>query len=44
MNIALVGVELTQHYTEVAERRIREARGHAVPRGMQEALAFGAVS
>lgn len=36
-----VGVEMVEHYREVAERRIREARGQAVPRGEQDALDFG---
>lgn len=35
-----VGIELTEHYAEVAERRIREAQGQAVPRGDQPALDF----
>lgn len=33
-----VGVELVEHYQQVSERRIREAQGHAVPRGEQDAL------
>jgi site-specific DNA-methyltransferase (adenine-specific) len=33
-----VGVELTEHYAGVAERRIRESTGEPVPRGMQDAL------
>lgn len=33
-----VGVELTPHYAEVAERRIRTAQGQAVPVGAQDAL------
>lgn len=39
-----VGVELAGHYAEVAERRIREAQGQAVPRGDQPALDFGEAS
>jgi site-specific DNA-methyltransferase (adenine-specific) len=33
-----IGVELLDHHAAVAERRIREAQGHAVPRGKQLAL------
>ena len=33
-----VGVEMVDHYRQVAERRIREAQGQAVPRGDQEAF------
>lgn len=36
-----VGVELTEHYRTVAERRIREAQGQAITRGDQPALDFG---
>lgn len=35
-----VGVEMVEHFGRVAERRIREAEGHAVPRGDQGALDF----
>lgn len=37
-----VGVELTEHYAGVAERRIRESTGEPVPRGMQDALDLSA--
>ena len=37
-----IGVEMVPHYQQVAERRIREARGEAVARGEQDALDFGA--
>lgn len=33
-----IGVEQVDHYAEIAARRIREAQGHAVPRGDQMAL------
>lgn len=33
-----IGVEQVEHHAKVAERRIREAQGHAVPRGNQLAL------
>lgn len=33
-----IGSELTPHYAEVAERRIREAQGQAVPKGDQQAF------
>lgn len=36
-----VGVEMQSHFAQVAERRIREAAGQAVPRGNQHALDFG---
>lgn len=39
-----VGCEAVAHYAGVAERRIREAQGQAVPRGEQDALDFGAAS
>ena len=39
-----VGVEMTAHFAEVAERRIREAQGQAVDRSAQAALDFGAAS
>ena len=37
-----IGVEMVPHYQQVAERRIREARGEAVARGEQDVLDFGA--
>ena len=37
-----VGVEMVEHYQQVAERRIREAQGQTVDRGDQGALDFGA--
>lgn len=39
-----IGVEQAPHFAEVAQRRIREAQGQAIPRGNQDALDFGAVS
>ena len=36
-----IGVEMVEHYQQVAERRIREAQGQAVDRGDQAALDFG---
>lgn len=36
-----IGVEIAERYTAIAERRVRFARGHAVPRGDQDALDFG---
>ena len=33
-----IGVEMTPHFAEVAERRIREAQGQAVPKGDQGAF------
>jgi site-specific DNA-methyltransferase (adenine-specific) len=36
-----VGVEMLTHYQRVAERRIRQALGHAVAKGDQAALDFG---
>lgn len=39
-----VGVEMVPHYQQVAERRIREAQGQAIPRGDQGALDFGEVT
>lgn len=36
-----VGVEMVDHYRDVAQRRIREALGQAVPKGDQDALDFG---
>lgn len=39
-----IGCEMTEHFAQVAERRIREAQGQAVPRGDQEALDFGQAS
>lgn len=36
-----VGVEMVEHYQQVAERRIREAQGQAAQRGDQGALEFG---
>ena len=36
-----VGVEMVEHYQQVAERRIREAQGQAVTKGDQGALDFG---
>lgn len=36
-----VGVEMTENYAAVAERRIREAQGQAVDRGDQAAIDFG---
>ena len=39
-----VGVEMVEHYAQVAERRIREAQGHAVPRGDQDAFDFGSIA
>ena len=38
-----IGVEMVAHYQQVAERRIREARGHAVAKGDQDAFDFGEV-
>jgi site-specific DNA-methyltransferase (adenine-specific) len=35
-----IGAELTDHYAEVAERRIRTAAGQALPKGTQDALPF----
>lgn len=37
-----IGVEQVEHYAQVAERRIREAQGQAVPRGDQMALEVSA--
>ena len=39
-----VGVEQVPHFQQVAERRIREAQGQALPRGDQGALDFGEVT
>ena len=39
-----LGAEMTAHFAEVAERRIREAQGQAIDRGDQAALDFGAAS
>jgi site-specific DNA-methyltransferase (adenine-specific) len=39
-----VGVEMVEHYREVAERRIREAQGLVVDKGDQAALDFGGVA
>ena len=36
-----VGCEMTEHYAEIATRRIREAQGQAVDRGNQASLEFG---
>ena len=36
-----IGVEMVEHYQQVAERRIREAQGQAVDKGEQAALDFG---
>ena len=36
-----IGCEMTEHYAEIATRRIREAQGQAVTRGDQAALDFG---
>ena len=36
-----VGVEMVPHYQQVAERRIREAQGQAIPKGEQDAFDFG---
>lgn len=36
-----VGAEMTEHYAEVAERRIRTASGQAVDNGEQAAIDFG---
>jgi len=36
-----VGVEMVEHYQQIAERRIREAQGLAVDKGDQGALTFG---
>ncbi|HEU4543314.1 MAG TPA: site-specific DNA-methyltransferase [Jiangellaceae bacterium] len=33
-----IGIEQIEHHAKIAERRIREAQGHAVPRGRQLAL------
>jgi len=38
-----VGVEMVEHYQQVAERRIREAQGLVVDKGDQGALTFGDV-
>lgn len=38
-----IGVEMVDHYQQVAERRIREAQGQAVPRGDQAALDFASL-
>ena len=39
-----IGVEMVEHYREVAVRRIREAQGQAVQKGDQGALDFGEVT
>lgn len=39
-----IGSEMSKHHAETAERRIREARGQAIPRGDQDALDFGEAS
>lgn len=39
-----VGAEMTPHFAEVAERRIRTAAGQAIGNGAQDALDFGEVS
>ena len=39
-----VGVEMVEHYQQVAERRIREAQGQAVQKGDQGALDFGGIA
>ena len=36
-----IGCEKVDHYAEIAERRIREARGEGMDRGSQRALALG---
>jgi hypothetical protein len=36
-----IGVEMVEDYQRVAQRRIQEARGLAVPRGDQDAFEFG---
>lgn len=36
-----VGVEMVEHYQQIAERRIREAQGLVVDKGDQGALTFG---
>lgn len=41
---SFIGVELTEHYMAIAERRIREAAGHQVPRGDQASFDFGGAS
>jgi site-specific DNA-methyltransferase (adenine-specific) len=37
-----IGAEMTEHYAEIAERRIRTAAGQAIGKGDQDALDFGA--
>lgn len=39
-----IGSELTPHYAEIAERRIRTTKGQAVPKGDQDALDLGGVA
>lgn len=39
-----VGIELSAHYAEVAERRVRVAQGQVVPNGNQDALDLGGVA
>jgi site-specific DNA-methyltransferase (adenine-specific) len=39
-----VGIEMVKHYQRVAERLIRTARLHAMPKGDQAALEFEEVS
>ena len=39
-----VGVEMSEHYQQVAERRIREAQGLVVDKGDQGALTFGGIA
>lgn len=39
-----IGCEKVDHFRDVAERRIRESAGQAVPRGEQDALDFGEAS
>ena len=36
-----IGVEMVEHYQQIAKRRICEARGQVIPRGDQGALDFG---
>lgn len=43
-NRRFIGVEKDEHFAQVAERRIREAQGQAVPRGDQFALELGGVA
>jgi site-specific DNA-methyltransferase (adenine-specific) len=39
-----IGVEMVDHFQQVAERRIREAQGQAIAKGDQDAFDFGEAS